>query len=64
VAIYLARRLRRDRLKQIGDAFQMNSYGLVSSAVEWLKAALARGGRLRKKVVRIRRTIAKSQKQT
>ena len=64
VAIYLARRLRRDRLKEIGEAFQVNTYSSVSSAVERLKAVLAGDTRLRRRVEKLIRIIDKSQEQT
>jgi len=64
VATYLARRLRRDRLTEIGEAFQMNTYSSVSSVIERLNAARAADKRLRRRVERISRIIAKSQKQT
>jgi putative transposase len=64
VAVYLARRLRRDRLKEIGEAFQMNTYSSVSSVIERVKAAFTADKRLKRRVERISRIIAKSQKQT
>ena len=64
VAIYLTRRLRRDRLKEIGEAFQVKTYSSVSSVVERLKAALAANRRLRQRVEKLIRIIDKSQKQT
>ena len=64
VAIYLTRRLRRDRLKEIGEAFQAKTYSSVSSVVERLKAALAAERRLRQRVERLVRIIVKSQEQT
>jgi len=64
VAIYLARRLRRERLKEIGEAFQMNTYSSVSSVIERVKAALPADKGMRRRVERISRIIAKSQKQT
>jgi len=64
VAIYLTRRLRRDRLKEVGEAFQVKTYSSVSSVVERLKAALAADRRLRRRVERLARIITKSQEQT
>jgi putative transposase len=64
VAICLARRLRRDRLKEIGEEFQMNTYSSVSSVIERVKVALAADKGLRRRVERISRIITKSQKQT
>jgi len=42
VSIYLMRQLRRDRLKQIGEQFQMEKYSSVSSAIERMKQNLKR----------------------
>ena len=53
VAVYLTRRLRRDRLKEIGEAFQVKTYSSVSSVVERLKAALSADRRLRQRVERL-----------
>lgn len=64
VAIYLTRRLRRDRLKEIGEAFRVKTYSSVSSVVERLKAALAADRGLRQRVERLIRRIDKSQEQT
>jgi chromosomal replication initiation ATPase DnaA len=64
VAIYLARRLRRDRLKEIGEAFQMNTYSSVRSVIERVRAALTADKRLRQRVERISRTVAETQRQT
>jgi len=64
VAIHLTRRLRRYRLKEIGDAFQVKTYSSVGSVVERLKAALAADRRLRQRVERLIGMIDKSQEQT
>jgi REP element-mobilizing transposase RayT len=64
VAIYLTRRLRRDRLKEIGESFKVNTYSSVSSVVERLKAALTTDRRLRQRVEGLIRMIDKSQGQT
>jgi len=64
VAIYLARRLRRDRLKEIAESFQMNTYSSVSTVIERLNGVMAADRRLRQRVERIIRSIDKSQEQT
>ena len=64
MAIYLTRRLRRDRLKEIGEAFQRNTYSSVSGVIERLNRVLAADRRLRQRVERIIRNIDKSQEQT
>jgi hypothetical protein len=50
VAIYLVRRLRGDRLKEIGTAFRIDRYSTVSSIVERMKARIGRDESLRKKI--------------
>jgi chromosomal replication initiation ATPase DnaA len=40
MAIYLARRLRGDRLKEIGEAFKIDQYSTVSTIVERMKARI------------------------
>ena len=64
VAIYLARRLRGDRLKEIGEAFGIGRYSTVSSVVERMKVRMGRDKLLRKKVDHLISTIHMSQEQT
>jgi hypothetical protein len=64
VAIYLARRLRGDRLKEIGEAFKIGRYSTVSSIVERVKVRIGSDEMLRKKVDRLMSTIQMSQEQT
>ena len=64
VAIYLARRLRGDRLKEIGEAFRIDRYSTVSSIVERMKVRIGSDERLRKKVDHLISTIEMSQEQT
>jgi len=64
VAIYLARKLRGDRLKEIGEAFGIGRYSTVSSVVERMKARIGRDELLRKKVDHLISTIHMSQEQT
>jgi len=64
VAIYLARRLRGDRLKEIGEAFKIGGYSTVSSAVQRVKVGMERDELLRKKVHNLISIISKSQEQT
>jgi putative transposase len=61
VAIYLARRLRGDRLKEIGEAFKIGRYSTVSSIVERMKVRIGSDERLRKKVDQLMSTIQMSQ---
>ncbi len=64
VAIYLTRRLRGDRLKEIGEAFKIDRYSTVSTIVERMKVRIERDERLRKKVDHLMSTIQMSQEQT
>jgi hypothetical protein len=64
VAIYLARRLRGDRLKEIGEAFGIGRYSTVSSVVERMKVRMGRDELLRKKVDHLISSILMSQEQT
>ena len=64
VAIYLARRLRGDRLKEIGETFRIGRYSTVSSIVERMKVRIGSDERLRKKVDHLIATIQMSQEQT
>jgi len=64
VAIYLARRLRGDRLKEIGEAFKIDRYSTVSTIVERMRVRIERDETLRKKVDHLMSTIQMSQEQT
>jgi hypothetical protein len=64
VAIYLARRLRGDRLKEIGEAFKIGRYSTVSSIVQRMKVRIGSDERLRKKIDHLMSSIRMSQEQT
>jgi len=64
VAIYLARRLRGDPLKEIGEAFGIGQYSTISSVVERLMLRMGRDALLRKKVDHLISIILMSQEQT
>jgi len=64
VAIYLARRLRGESLKQIGEQFQIKKYSSVSSVIERTKTAMAKDRKLRNRVESIVSALRKSQEQT
>lgn len=64
VAIYLMRRLRRDRLKEICKQFQMEKYSSVSSAIERMKQKLKGDNKLQNRVDEITALVFKSQEQT
>ena len=64
VAIYLTRRLRGDRLREIGETFKIDRYSTVSTIVERMKVRIERDETLRKKVDHLMSTIQMSQEQT
>jgi len=64
VAIYLMRRLRRDRLKEIREQFQMEKYSSVSSVIERMKQKLNGDKKLQNRVEEITALVFKSQEQT
>ncbi len=53
VAIFLARRLRRDSLKTIGKEFNISNYSTVSSIIERMKTNLGSNKKLKQHVDRI-----------
>ena len=61
VAIYLARRLRGDRLREIGEEFKIGRDSTVSSIVERMKVRIGSDERLRKRVDHLISTIQMSQ---
>lgn len=50
MAIYLVRRLRADRLRAIGEMFNIDRYSMVSSIVERMKIRIRNDERLPKRV--------------
>ncbi len=62
VAIFLARRLRRDSLREIGEAFGIPNYSSVSSIVESMKGKIARNRKLKKEVEQLEKGLNLSQK--
>ena len=60
----LTRRLRGDRLKEIGEAFKIDRYSTVSTIVERMKVRIERDEGLRKRVDHLTSTIQMSQEQT
>ncbi len=63
VAIYLMRQLRRDRLKQICEQFQMEKYSSVSSVIERMKKELKGDKNLKNRIKEIIDLSIKSQEQ-
>jgi REP element-mobilizing transposase RayT len=64
IAIYLARSTSRMTLSEIGAEFGMPNYSTVSSAAERIKRRMVKDARLRQDVEKLKRLLAKSQKQT
>jgi hypothetical protein len=64
VAINLARRLRGDRLREIGGAFKIDRYRTVGSIVVRMKVRIGSEEGLRKRVDPLISTIEMSQEQT
>ena len=62
VAIYLTRRLRGDRLRQIAEQYQMRKYSSVRSVTERMKVLLAKDRKLRVRVEKLISELSKSQK--
>ena len=53
VAIFLIRKLRRDRLSEIGRQFQMEKYSSISSIIERMKKQMLADRNLKKRVDRV-----------
>lgn len=64
VAIFLIRKLRRDRLSEIGRQFQMEKYSSISSIIERMKKQMPADRNLKKRVDNVADGVSKSQKQT
>ncbi len=64
VAIYLMRKLRRDRLRRICEQFQMEKYSSASSVIERMKERLSRDKKLKNRIKEITELTTKSQEQT
>ena len=60
VAIYLTRRLRGDRLRQIAEQYQMRKYSSVSSVIERMKVLLTKDPKLRLRVEKLISELSKS----
>jgi len=64
VAVYLMRKLRRDRLKEIGKVFGMEKYSSVSSIIERLDSRMRKDLKLKMRVNKMEEQLTKSQEQT
>ena len=63
-AIYLIRKLRRDRLKEIGRVFMLKKYSSVSSIIERMKSRMKNDRNLKKRIKKLEEQLRKSQEQT
>ncbi len=63
-AVYLMRKIRRDRLKEIGELFGIGKYSSVSSMIEGTKQRMKTDRSFRKRINDLYRSIINSQKQT
>jgi len=61
VAIFLSRRVRGDRLDEIGRDFNLKRYSSVSTVIERMKAQISRDRKLRRRVEKLRTLLTKSQ---
>ena len=61
VAVYLARRLRRDILKQLCENFSINKYSSVSSIVGRMEQRMGEDNKLKNNINQIKAIIKKSQ---
>ena len=64
MAIYLIRRLRRDRLKEIGKVFKLDKYSSVSSIIERMKTRIQNNQKIKMRVKKLEEKLTKSQEQT
>jgi putative transposase len=64
VAMYLTRRLRGERLEDIGRGFNISKYSSVSSAIEKIRKELLTNDRLKRRISKIEALLINSQKQT
>ena len=64
VAIFLIRRLRGEKLEEIGRQFGISKYSSVSSAVEKMKSDISADRNLRVRVKNIERILYNSYQQT
>jgi putative transposase len=64
VAIYLARMLRQEGLREIGEEFGLNNYSSVSSAIERVKSLMVKNHKFCSRLEAMRKVIIKSQTKT
>ena len=64
VAVYLARYVRNDTLKGVGEQFGIEKYSTVSSIVETVKSEMKANKGFKRRVQRLAEKITNSQRQT
>ena len=64
IAVYLIRKLRRERLIDTGRYFGIESYSTVSSVIERLKSRMGKDQKIKKRLVEIEENMRMSQGQT
>jgi len=64
VAMYLTRRLRGERLEDIGRGFNISKYSSVSSAIGKIRKEILTSGRLKRRISKVEAFLTNSQKQT
>jgi len=57
VAIFLARRLRRDSLRSIGEVFGISNYSSVSTIIEGMKGKIPRDRKLKKQIAKLKQRL-------
>jgi REP element-mobilizing transposase RayT len=64
VAMYLTRRLRGERLEDIGRGFNISKYSSVSSAIEKIRKEILTNATLKRRISKLEALLTNSQKQT
>jgi len=57
MAIYLVRRFRSEKLKDIGREFNMDNYSSVSTTIERMKKGISQDWKLRNRVEEVEATL-------
>ena len=64
MAMYLTRRLRGERLEDIGRGFNISKYSSVSSAIEKIRKEILTNATLKRRISKLEALLTNSQKQT
>jgi len=62
VALYLIRRLRGERLEDIGRGFNISKYSSASSAIEKIRKEILINARLKRRISKVEALLINSQK--